>query len=109
MKLQRSIDKTKKEEQTKVDKKKETKQSSEKLKKLEESLANLPKWPHYAELDDVTQFDKTKFDAAVLLVTEALAIRSNLEASIKKKVNYIIDNYLFNDACIFNFLFQLAF
>lgn len=90
MQVQRGIDKIKKTETAKsTDKKKEVKLSAEKeekLKQLEESLAKLPKWPHYAELDDVTQFDKAKFDAALLLLSEALLIRSNLEASIKKKV-----------------------
>jgi hypothetical protein len=90
LKVQRGIDQIKKEElQLLTEKKGKEKLSSEKvekLKKLEAALAALPAWPHYAELEDVAQFDATKGEAAQVLVTEALRLRADLEASIRKKV-----------------------
>lgn len=90
MKVQRAIDQLKLAEQgkdkKKKDKKPENEEKSEQMQKLEAELEALPAWPHFAELENVGQFETVKLAAAQLVLETAVRMRADLETAIRKKV-----------------------
>ncbi len=86
----------------KLDKKKKkdaSDEKSEQMQKLEAELEALPPWPHFAELENTTQFSVLQSRAAQLILGGALDMRNELETNIKKRVqttcNYTCAAYSF--------------